>query len=99
MQDYHLEIGNAEHRSAGGVLASNAHIVNLSLAVVRSVNSQLLISLSLSEVEETCLKPLIIGAVTMLGFNVVDDIVRLAGSKRLPSDVLLLIRDDVGQVR
>jgi hypothetical protein len=25
--------------------------------------------------------------------------VRLAGSKRLPSDVLLLIRDDVGQVR
>ena len=58
MQDYHLEIGNAEHRSAGGVLASNAHIVNLSLAVVSSVNSQLLSSLTLSKFEDTCLKPL-----------------------------------------
>jgi hypothetical protein len=99
VQDYHLEIGNAEHRGAGGVLASYTHIVNLSLAVVPSVNSQLLISLSLSEVEGTSLEPLRIGAITMLGVKVVDDIVRLARSECLPSDVLLLIRDDVGQVR
>jgi hypothetical protein len=35
----------------------------------------------------------------MLGVKVVDDIVRLARRECLPSDVLLLIRDDVGQVR
>ena len=91
MQDYHLEVGNAEHRGAGGILASYTHIVNLSLAVVQSVNSQFLISLSLSEGEDTSLKPLIIGAVSILGVKVIDDIVRLAWSERLPSDVLLLI--------
>ena len=42
---------------------------------------------------------MIIGAVTILGIKVVDDIVRLARSERLPGDVLLLIRDHVGQVR
>ena len=99
MQDHHLEVGNAEHRCARGVLSSDAQIINLCLPVVLCVNTQLLISLSMSEIEDTGLKPLIIGAVSILGVKVVDDIVRLAGSERLPSDVLLLIRHYVGQVR
>jgi hypothetical protein len=99
VQDHHLEVGNAEHRCARGVLSSDAQIINLCLPVVLCVNTQLLISLSMSEIEDTGLKPLIIGAVSILGVKVVDDIVRLAGSERLPSDVLLLIRHYVGQVR
>ena len=99
MQDHHLEIGYAEHRCSRGVLPSYAQIINLCLAVVLCVNTHLLISLTLSEVEDTGLKPLIIGAVTILSFKVVDDIVRLAGSEYLPSNVLLLIRYYVGQVR
>ena len=99
MQYYHLEVGNAEHRSAGGVLSSYTHIINLSLAIVPCVNIKLLISLSLSEVEDTSLKLLIIGAITMLDVKVIDNIVRLAWSKCNPSDVLLLIRHHVGQVR
>ena len=81
MQDYHLKVGNREHRCARGVLSSNAHIVNLSLAVVLRVNTQLLISLPLSEVEDIGLKTLIIGPITILGFKVVDNVVRLAGSE------------------
>jgi hypothetical protein len=42
---------------------------------------------------------LIIDAITILGVKVVDDVVRLAGSERLPGDVLLLIRDHIGQIR
>jgi hypothetical protein len=67
MQDYHLKVGDAEHRCTRGVLSSNVHIVNLSLAVVLRVNTQLLISLSLSEVEDTSLKTLRIGPITIQG--------------------------------
>ena len=91
MQDHHLEIGCAGHRCSRGELPSYAQIINLSLAVVLRVNTKLLISLTLSKVEGTSLKPLIIGAVRIQGVKVVDDIVRLAGSERLPGDVLLLI--------
>jgi hypothetical protein len=98
MQDYNLKVGDAVHRCARGVLSSNAHIVNLSLAVVLRVNTQLLISLPLSEVEDIGLKTLRIGPITILGFKVVDNVVRLAGSESLPSDILLLIRHHIGQV-
>jgi hypothetical protein len=91
VQDHHLEIGCAGHRCSRGVLPSYAQIINLSLAVVLRVNTKLLVSLTLSEVEGTSLKPLIIGAVRIQGVKVVDDIVRLAGSERLPGDILLLI--------
>jgi hypothetical protein len=98
VQDYHLKVGDAVHRCARGVLSSNAHIINLSLAVDPRVNTQLLISLPLSEVEDTSLKTLRIGAITILGVKVVDNVVRLAGSESLPSDILLLIRHHIGQV-
>jgi hypothetical protein len=39
MQDHDLEEGDAEHRCARGVLPSYTHFVNLSLAVVLSVNT------------------------------------------------------------
>jgi hypothetical protein len=78
---------------------SYAQIVNLCLIVVLCVNSQLLISLSLSEVEDTGLKPLRIEPVSILGVKVVDYVVRLAWSECLPSDIQLLIRDYIGQVR
>jgi hypothetical protein len=68
MQYYHLEVGNAEHWCARCVLPSYAHIVNLGLAVVSSVNTQFLNSLSLSEVEDTGLKLLRIRAIASLGF-------------------------------
>ena len=99
MQYHHFEVGKGRHRCARCVLPSYAHFVNLSLAVILCVQAQLLISLSLSEVEDTGLKPLRIRAITILGVKVVDYVVRLAGSEGLPSDVLLLIRDHVGQVR
>jgi hypothetical protein len=99
MQDYHFEIGDAGHRCAKGVLAYNAHIVNLSLAVVSSVNTQLLISLTLIEAEDIIIKILIIRPINLLGFMEVDYLMRLAGNERLPSHDMLLIRDDVGKVR
>jgi hypothetical protein len=98
MQDYHLKVGDAEHRCTRGVLSSDAHILNLSLAVVLRVNTQFLISLTLSEVEDTILKTFRIGAITIQGVKVVDDVVGLAWSERLPCDVLLLIRHHIGQV-
>jgi hypothetical protein len=99
MQDYQFEVRKALHRSSRGVLSSNAHFINLSLAVVLRVNSHVLFSLPLSEVEDTSIKFLRIGTVTILGVKVVDDVERLTGNERLPSDVLLLIRHHVGQVR
>jgi hypothetical protein len=91
MQDYHLKVGDAGHRCARGVLPSNAHIVNVGLSVITSVNTQPFISLSLREVEDTSLKLLRIRAITILGFEVVNDVVRLARSESLPSDYLLLV--------
>ena len=99
MQDHHLEVCYAGHWCSRGVFTSYAQIINLSLVIVLRVNSQLLIFLSLSKVEYTGLKPLRIGSVSILGIKVVDNIVRLARSERLPCDVLLLIRDNIGQVR
>jgi hypothetical protein len=99
MQYHHFEVGKGRHRCARCVLPSYAHFVNLSLAVILCVQAQLLISLSLSEVEDTSLKLLRIGAITILGFEVINDVVRLARSESLPCDVLLLIRHHVGQVR
>ena len=67
MQYHHFEVGNAEHRCARCVLPSYAQIVNFSLAVVSGVQTYFLISLSLREVEDIGLKPLRIGAITILG--------------------------------
>jgi hypothetical protein len=91
VQYYHLEVGNALHRCSRGVLPSYDHIINLNLRIVHSVNTKLLITLTLSKAEDTSLKLLRIGAVKILGVKVVDDVVRLTGKERLPSDVLLLI--------
>ena len=40
-----------------------------------------------------------IGSVTILSVKVVDDVMRLARSERLPSDILQRIRHHIGQVR
>ena len=99
MQDYHFEVGNACHRCARGVLAYNTHIVNLSLSVVSCVNTQLLISLTLSKVEDIIIKILIIRPINLLGFKVIDYLMRFTGIEGLPSHDMLQIRDDVLQVR